>query len=487
MEANSQSAVNAENPESKNPLNILPPKIFCLKEHQPLFKNSENALFWKEGWNDYSGYMDFFDALSESGVQFKETEYESEPSYLGIIQNGENYCASYYIGATWLAPPKVADAKKHAAVVVTPKMDIDFIELFLSALKCAPAAEYFSRFYGISFDEPAIQTDAFDNVLSPLLLIHYICLLEKLLKRGLKKGFVRLEENLNGKIKGRILIAKNIQKNLCAQRQERTYCGYQEWTVDTLENRILKKALKFSRQMLKTLNISEHPKLKEIGQSITRMLLAFEQVGDEIQSAQVRQIKVNKCWREYAEALKVAQMIFRRFEYSVEKAGQKQTAVPPFWIDMSRLYETYVYSKLLETYGNEIGFQVKGHCNSAVDFIKKDERLIIDTKYKPQYENSNSGIIDDIRQISGYARDTKILRALGEDKNSNEEIKCVVIFPETYKTDETKRGEDFAEETVFSADETLLKNASKIPHFRNFFKLRFQLPRKKDDDFFKSL
>ncbi|MDE7291044.1 MAG: McrC family protein [Treponemataceae bacterium] len=359
--------------------------------------------------------------------------------------------------------------------------DIDFIELFLSALKCASAAEYFTRFYGIDFNEPSIQTDAFDNVLSPLLLIHFVCLLEKLLKHGLKKGFVRREENLNGKIKGRILIAKNIQKNLRTQRQERTYCGYQEWTVDTLENRILKKALKFSRQMLKTLHISEHPKLKGIDQSITRMLFAFEQVGNEIQSAQVRQIKVNKCWREYAEALKVAQMILHRFEYSVEKAGQKQTSVPPFWIDMSRLYEVYVYSKLFEVYGNEIGFQVKGYYNSAVDFIKKDERLIMDTKYKPQYGNSNSGIIDDIRQISGYARDTRILQALGEDKNSTKEIKCIIIFPETYKTDgdEKEIDTDFTEKTTFSQEEKLLQKASEIPHFRNFFKLRFPLPRKK--------
>lgn len=482
MEESSQSVGGAENPEAKNPSDILSPEcnIFQLEEHQPLFKSSDNESFWKENWIDYSKHMDFFCTLAKHGVWFKETEYEAEPAYLGITPEGSNYRASYYIGAAWLAPPKATDAKNDYAIVVTPKMqDIDFIELFLSALKCASATEYFSRFYGINFNEPSIQMDAFDNVLSPLLLIHFVCLLEKLLKRGLKKGFVRREENLNGKIKGRILIAKNIQKNLRTQRQERTYCGYQEWTVDILENRILKKALNFSRQMLKTLHVSEHPKLKEIDQSITRMLLAFEQVGDEIQNAQVRQIKVNKCWREYAEALKVAQMILRRFEYSVEKAGQKQTSVPPFWIDMSRLYEMYVYSKLLEAYGNEIDFQVEGYCKSAVDFIKKDERLIMDTKYKPQYGNSTSGIIDDIRQISGYARDTKILQALGEDKNSSEEIKCLIIFPETYKTDEKESDKACTEKIAFSSEEKLLQKASEIPHFRNFFKLHFPLPKKK--------
>lgn len=486
MEANSQAVGGTENVASETPLGV-PFKIFHLKEHQPLFRDF--ADYWNDDWIDYSEYAGFFKSLVQGEIRFKETEYEAEPSYLGITANGENYCASYYIGAAWLAPPKSADSKKHKAIVVTPKMDVDFVELFISALKCAPATSYFSRFYGIIFDEPSIQTNVLDNVLSPLLLIHFVCLLEKVLKRGLKKSFVRREENLNSKIKGRILIAKHVRKNLCALRQERMYCNYQEWTIDTLENRLLKKALKFSWQMLKTLHVSEHPKLKEIDRSIIRMLPAFEQVGDEIQNAQVRQIKVNKCWHEHAESLKIAQMILRRFDYSIEKAGQEQKTVPPFWIDMSRLYEVYVYSKLLEAYGNKIGFQVKGHCNSAVDFIKKDERLIMDTKYKPQYGKSSSGIIDDIRQISGYARDTKILQTLGENKNSTEEIKCIVIFPETYKTDGDDKEIDAASADAkrFSAKEKLLTKAERIRAFRGFYKLRFPLPTKKGDDFFKNL
>ncbi|MDE7291043.1 MAG: hypothetical protein K2N58_03255 [Treponemataceae bacterium] len=66
MEESSQSVGGAENLEAKNPSNITPPKIFCLEEHQPLFKSSDNESFWKENWIDYSKHTDFLAALAEN-------------------------------------------------------------------------------------------------------------------------------------------------------------------------------------------------------------------------------------------------------------------------------------------------------------------------------------------------------------------------------------------------------------------------------------
>ena len=85
MEESSQSVGSAENPSD-----ITPPKIFCLEEHQPLFKNFDNESFWQENWIDYSKHTDFFGTLAKNGVRFKETEYEAEPVYLGITPEGSN-------------------------------------------------------------------------------------------------------------------------------------------------------------------------------------------------------------------------------------------------------------------------------------------------------------------------------------------------------------------------------------------------------------
>ena len=131
---------------------------------------------------------------------------------------------------------------------------------------------------------------------------------------------------------------------------------------------------------------------------------------------------------------------------------------------MSRLYEVYVYSLLNRAYGKQILFQVKGYHQCSADFIKLDENLIIDTKYKPRYENGNKGIIDDIRQVSAYARDEKIISHLSDAKPYMGEYPCLIIYPE-------KQASDDLEVTRFNHEESLLQKARKINGFRNFYKL----------------
>ena len=152
---------------------------------------------------------------------------------------------------------------------------------------------------------------------------------------------------------------------------------------------------------------------------------------------------------------------------------------------MYGLYELYVYAQLIKNYGKEnIGFQVSGYAKTAVDFIKKDEQLIIDAKYKPQYAHSDAGMLDDIRQISGYARDRKILAALSIGEHSHDEIKCLIIHPEpqnkTENNDTPSPNEDKLNERcnilINGNDQTLIEQAAEIKYFRNFYKIGIPLP-----------
>ena len=171
-------------------------------------------------------------------------------------------------------------------------------------------------------------------------------------------------------------------------------------------------------------------------------------------------------------------MILRRFDYSIREAGSEQQSTPPFWIDMARLYEMWVLGKLMAAYPEQIEFQVQGHCKTAVDFIKKDEKIILDAKYKPHYEDSNRGILDDIREISGYARDKRILKQLGGDKEEKE-IKCVIVYPEPekLKSDEDDKEADSDCKVVKTfLQDTVLSQCSEIKWFRNFYKISVPLP-----------
>lgn len=425
-------------PDSQIIIPIPEDKVFYLQEHEP-FK------------------PEFLPYISSLNLEFVETEYEGEPKYLGITPDMR---ASYYIGADWLTSEK--------AIVVTPKMpDIDYVKMFMSALRFAPSASYFSKFYGINYSGCNIESKELDSILTPLLLIHFLSAVNKLLEKGLKKGYVMREENLQAKIKGKVMLSKHYSKNIANHRADKIMCCYQEYSADIPENRLIKKALLFAKRSISILPALLHHKIyPEINHMLLASLAAFDGVSDNIDVSCVRMVQKNKLFGDYGAAIKLAKQLLKRYDFSINNIKDVENKVPPFWIDMSRLYEVYVYGLLQKTYPGQIKFQVKGHYNTAVDFLKIDEGLIMDTKYKPYYDTSNSGIINDIREISGYARDEAILGELGFS-DMNDVPNCIIIYPKM---------EDCRTVNAFSEGELLLLESTPITGFRRFYKICVPVP-----------
>lgn len=397
---------------------------------------------------------EYWEQLSDVFFAGAPSDYMGTPLFLGIDQH---FTASYYIGASWL--------KDDLAVVVTPKMgNIDFVTMFLEALEVDTKNEsdYFSQCYGIQFDEPTIETDEQLNQLTPLLVLHFISLLERLVKRGLKKDYIVREENLKTKVKGQLLITKHLQKNVFQQRSDRVYCQYQEYTDDIPENRLLKKALLFADRIINNYeSLKAQSSYSEIQSSLLRLKTAVGHISDEIEPYQVQKISANKLFKEYKEAIRVAKLLLRRYDYSISKTCEVKNSTPPFWIDMSRLYEMWVYSKLQQHAIHEIHFQEKGFYGRQVaDFVIPLERLILDAKYKPNYANNNFVDIDDIRELSGNARDESLLPNLDESYSP----RCIILYPGDH--DELK----YEEEALFDSQ------GIKIPHYHNFYKISVKLP-----------
>lgn len=413
--------------------------------------------------------------------------------YLGIFKEDDDYKAHYYIGASWLIKDK-------HAFVVKPKIDnVDYINLFMTALKMNSEneAEYFSNYYYIDFNEPAIKTDSLDDVITPLLILHYISLLRHLVTRGLKKGYVVKEENLQSKIRGRILLQKHLTKNVFTKREDHVYCRFQEFTEDIPENRILKKALSFSVRFINGFESFKNH-VDELNKSLSFITPAFENISEDVTISQVAKINAGKIFRHYEGAIKVAKMILRHFDYSIDKMADKKHEVRPFCIDMPRLYEMYVLSLLRKAYGDTIRFQARGRHKTMVDFIKTDEKIIMDAKYKPHYDKGNAGIVDDVREISGYARDKSILRALGWYKGEAIAVDgklgklfpdCVIIYPIIMP--ETN---DDGESVGIQKDDCKFWDGSNLPEkiinksrpeicnpidaFEGFYKMAIPLPKK---------
>lgn len=422
-----------------------PKDIVLLQEHQPFANPSGygNGL-------DYTSKMEYLYGLN---LKFQEAGFLKEPKYLGI--NG--WTASYFIGAAWLVSDELA-------VVVTPKVpDIDFVQMFLAALEIDTQKEsnYFAQCYGIQFDEPSIETNEELNQLTPLLVLHFISLLERLVKHGLKKDYLLHEENLKAKVKGRILFGKHLKTNVFQQRSDHIYCQYQEYTEDIPENRLLKKALLFSERILDRCDsLKRQSQYPDLQLRLNRLKASFSHISDDIEPYQVQKLSSNKLFKGYKEAIKVAKMILRRFDYSIREASSEQHSTPPFWIDMARLYEMWVLCKLQKCSINPVLFQEIGFYGRQVaDFVIREENLILDAKYKPKYMEDWVDI-DDIRELSGNARDERLLPNLPEDYTP----RCIILYPGN--TDELKSESDILFE----------QQGQKIPHYRNFYKISVPLP-----------
>lgn len=371
------------------------------------------------------------------------------------------YYASYMIGAEWI------DEKE--ALVVTTKRgmeNIDFLTMFMTCFTSDLSVEAFSEIYNIDSEEPTIYAPSLKGVLSPLIVLHFLGVVSRI--RSLKKGYVHYSENLK-KVKGHIKVMKNERKNIAVKRFDRVFCDYNEYTTDIPENRLIKKALLFSKQILRPV-IENHQSGTKVNIMLSRALTMFENVSEDVQIREVRRMKGHKLFSEYNEAVRLAKLILQRYDYSISKTSKEEEYVSPFTLDMSLLYEHYVYGLLREAYGNRILYQCEGETGFP-DFLycSSGFRAILDTKYIPKYETAS---LDNyvIRQLSGYSRDLPILEKLGY-KDIHEDspvpnVPCIIIYP--------KDGDDV--KNPFKNRE--LKDLCKTPvrKLARFYKICIPLP-----------
>lgn len=424
--------------------------------------------------------------LSKNQIAGNDPEsFMKAPFCLGVTYGNKRLKAHYYIGADWLEKGK-------SAVTVSPKIPrIDMTSLFWQSLHVGSEKEalYFSKCYGICFNDPQIplaDDSEITRYLTPLLVFHFISLLERVQRHGLKKGHVRREENLKGKAKGRILFQKHLKTNVFTKREERLYCGYNEYTVDIPENRLLKKALSYSESLLNRIQSlkkdAQAETVAEVRIKINQLKQLFFSVSDEVNPGKVRITSSNKLYPAYKEAVLVAKMVLKQYDYTYQSSQKQSVKTFPFWIDMPSLYELYVYSRLSEKYKNQVLFQVEGYgygdCKTAADFVLKEEKQILDAKYKPRYADSQSGILPDIREICGYARDKKILKIMGiEDENTV--VKCVIVYPSGSDTEKSLVSVNINSKYENSCDTHTTNDIEEKPvkGFSNFYKICIDLPR----------
>ena len=418
-------------------------RILSIEEHRPL---TDSPLFHEVFDENEALWKCFPDATNAKGKQLLGCYVEGWPAPVPI--------ASYHVGLAWLKEGEVA-------LHVFPKIrGLDFMTMFMTCLKNKDngVQEKLMHIYEFDFKKPSIDAHGLHIDVTPFIIIHFLSLLEPIVKKGLKHNYVFEEENLQGKLKGKLVFSQHFKKNVLKHRLDKNYCRYQEYSIDCTENKILKKALSFAESYI------QHYHLK-VSDNHTRTIQQakslFSEVSDTCFPSEIERFRVNPLFREYARAIGVAKLILRRFGYDVQRVERQPNMVPPFWMDMSLLFETYVLGLLSEKYGQSIKYHIATNGNE-IDFGKPDEKMIIDTKYIYHWRDRVNH--DNVRQLSGYARNKQIRRKLMGDLNETEILPCMIIFP-------AADGIEF-----FSKNLLLDEPCEEIETYLNFYKLGIRLP-----------
>jgi 5-methylcytosine-specific restriction enzyme subunit McrC len=190
---------------------------------------------------------------------FKAENFENElPAPIYFKNNKENCCFAinadrsiyndYFIGIDWIS-------EKKTAVYVQPKVNndatqINYLAMLFTALKHPDVADNTSKLFEIKWEKPEIQINQQQDMLTPLLVLQYLQVVKNIVRKGLKKSYYKVEQNLHSRVKGKILISKNIKQNLSKSRTLNNICSFDEFGFNSIENRILKKALVFVQRYL---------------------------------------------------------------------------------------------------------------------------------------------------------------------------------------------------------------------------------------------
>lgn len=375
-------------------------------------------------------------------------------------QNKYQFETSYYVGVDWLI-------EGEKPIYIEPKQNdeeiqINYLKILVDAFSTSLNTNDLDELFEVDFSKEFIEIEQSQDLLTPLLVIQYLQLLKKITKKGLRKSYYKTEQNLNSRVKGKVCINHTIKQNIVRSKNTHTVCNFEEFGINSIENRVLKKAFIFCKAILSNTQIHSVGDNKELCNFIEPTL---HSVTDDVNILELRHIKPNPLFPEYENALKLAKIILRKYGYSISILSERKIHTPPFWIDMSKLFELYVLSKLREQ------FPLKGeviyHPNVngyEPDFLLKTNdgliKAVIDAKYKPRYEN-NQISIDDIRQVAGYARMEGIYKIL-EIKDLNKSIDCVIIF-----------SSQLAQHELSGLD---LSSDTKINNFSNIFKIGVRLP-----------
>ncbi|KUY20026.1 hypothetical protein BAZ12_02805 [Elizabethkingia miricola] len=349
-------------------------------------------------------------------------------------------------------------------------VNVDYIKMLLDIYSSNISSNEIGNLIKIDWESTPIKIEQKNDQLTPFLVVQFLNVLKSIVRKGLKKSYYKVQENLTNKVRGKVLVGTHIKQNIFKNRLTQNYCEYQVFGEDNPENKFLKKVLSYAIQYINNCDFFTEESKNQINHIINYCRPAFEHISDDLKENQLKHFKSNPFFKEYKEAINIGNCILRQFAYNISSVTKNEVEIAPFWIDMPRLFELYVYQKLLKANNfdtSKVCYQFSTYGNSLDFLIKNGENsMIIDTKYKLHYKHGH--IHQDIRQVAGYSRLKSVRQALTIDEQNDRNINCLIIYP-TLENKET----DFKLDSIL---ESFDLKENQIQTYHKVYKLGIQLP-----------
>ena len=151
---------------------------------------------------DFSGSLEYRE-LPYTKVFKKTKNKESLPCFTIIsdsVNLNHSLSNSYFVGVDWI------DDDYNNVLYVEPKLNKDskktnYLQLLFSALKNPELAPYTEDLFHIKWSEPTIQISQKQDLITPLLVVQFLHIVESIVRKGLKKSYYKVEQNLSSKEK----------------------------------------------------------------------------------------------------------------------------------------------------------------------------------------------------------------------------------------------------------------------------------------------
>jgi len=265
-------------------------------------------------------------------------------------------------------------------VFVSPKInDTDFLTMVNYAYD-----------FQINLDKEAAKVEQKPQNLTAIFIKYFLIQLQKFLNHELKRSFVKNEQYLQSKIKGKVMLSPYLTSCVTKTKDTTIPCRFYEIQVDCLENQIIRYTAEIIRIVIPHLVLSTTFR-KELIYLSNRVLQKMEAISfKRISPGDFNRIRYTGRFKNYRHIHELCQLMIQAAKTQM-KAGKE--TFQGFSIDMNALFEKFITGVLKKETGlkvipqKESKFLIENNIKGIrVDGWLPQQKLVFDTKYKEAFE-----------------------------------------------------------------------------------------------------